>query len=155
MMSFEHIHYYTSNTTVDPSTWRPVSRSRHPLQARSLATFSSNCIKPVAKIPKARDDIAADGLAGASSHVGYHTFSRLDPETHTLSVMQNPADGGQSDKLTWSMNAVTTLSLGNFVAKFFTPSGLAIKLRNKMWSSGTPLALRTWTAMMADPPERH
>jgi hypothetical protein len=41
------------------------------------------------------------------------------------------------------MKAVTTLKRGNLAEKLLTPSGLAIKLRNRICSSGTPRALRT------------
>lgn len=58
----------------------------------------------------------------------------------------------QGDLHTWSTNAVTTLNFGNLVAKFPIPSGLAIKFRKSIRSSGTPRALRTSTAMMAEPP---
>ena len=52
----------------------------------------------------------------------------------------------------WSTKAVTTLSFGNRCAKFDTPSGLAIRFRKRMRSSGTPRDLSTSTAIMADPP---
>jgi hypothetical protein len=34
------------------------------------------------------------------------------------------------------------------------PSGLAIKFRKRIWSSGTPLDIRTSTAIRAEPPRR-
>lgn len=50
------------------------------------------------------------------------------------------------------MKAVTTLSFGKRSAKSATPEGLAIRLRNKMRSSGTPFAFKTSTARVAEPP---
>lgn len=50
------------------------------------------------------------------------------------------------------MNAVTTLSLGYFSANSATPEGLAIKFKNRMRCSGTPLSFSTSTAKVADPP---
>lgn len=52
----------------------------------------------------------------------------------------------------WSMKAVTILAFGALSTKFLIPSGLAIKLRKKIRSSGTPLDFRTSTAMIAEPP---
>lgn len=40
------------------------------------------------------------------------------------------------------------------MAKLRMPSGLAIRLRNKMRSSGTPRSFNTCTAMVAEPPEK-
>jgi hypothetical protein len=50
------------------------------------------------------------------------------------------------------MNAVTTLNLGNFFAKLSIPSGLAIRFKNKILFSGTPLDFKTSTAIVAEPP---
>ena len=55
-------------------------------------------------------------------------------------------------RLAWSINAVTTRSFGNFLAKLAIPSGLAMRFKNKILSSGTPLESKTSTAMVADPP---
>lgn len=51
------------------------------------------------------------------------------------------------------MKDVMTLSLGNRFAKTSMPSGLAIRLRNRMRSSETPLEIKTSTAIAADPPD--
>lgn len=52
----------------------------------------------------------------------------------------------------WSINAETTLSLGKRWAKSATPDGLAMRLRKRMRSSGTPFAFNTSTASVAEPP---
>lgn len=54
----------------------------------------------------------------------------------------------------WSTKAVTTRSFGNRSAKLLIPSGLAMRFKNKIRSSGTPLETKTSTAIVADPPNR-
>lgn len=51
------------------------------------------------------------------------------------------------------MKAVTTRNLGNFFANEAIPSGLAMRFRKRMRSSGTPREMRTSTAIVADPPD--
>lgn len=55
-------------------------------------------------------------------------------------------------ELTWSINAVITCNLGNFAENLSVPSGLEMRFRNKILSSGTPRSLSTSTAIVAEPP---
>lgn len=55
-------------------------------------------------------------------------------------------------ELTWSINAVITCSLGNLAENLSVPSGLEMRFRNKILSSGTPRSLSTSTAIVAEPP---
>lgn len=55
-------------------------------------------------------------------------------------------------ELTWSINAVITCNLGNLAENLSVPSGLEMRFRNKILSSGTPRSLSTSTAIVAEPP---
>lgn len=50
------------------------------------------------------------------------------------------------------MKEVTTRSLGNLSANSATPDGLAMRLRNRIRCSGTPLSISVSTARVAEPP---
>lgn len=96
-------------------------------------------IVPVAKVPQSWNDVPIKTIS-ASSATSIRSPARKVDSTHFFSSKP------------WSINAVTTLSLGKRLAKSETPDGLAIRLRKRIWSSGTPLALRTSTARVAEPP---
>ncbi len=134
----------------DNSAWlRPTTRAAVSSSRRSL-----DGVEPIAKVAQARDYVAATSLAqDCSRRILHLTSFHQGP---VKSVSDTAITNTERPRLlqTSSMKAVTTLSRGNFVAKFPTPSGLAIKLRNRMRSSGTPRAFNTSTAMMAEPPIR-
>lgn len=52
------------------------------------------------------------------------------------------------------MKEVTTRSLGNLSANSATPDGLAMRLRNRIRCSGTPLSISVSTANVAEPPRK-
>lgn len=93
----------------------------------------SHGVVPVTEVAEAGDDVARRSVSVTAQYEarrGTHFFS------------SSP----------WSTNAVTTRSLGNLVAKLLIPCGLAIRLRKRIRSSGTPRDLRTSTAIIAEPP---
>lgn len=112
---------------------------------------SSNCIESVAKVSKTRNNVTAAGSANALWSRGHHTSSHQGPALR-IPLVQVVGNWRSMSALTSSMNAVTTLRRGNLVANVVIPSGLAIRLRKRIRSSGTPRLLRTSTAIVAEPP---